>query len=241
MRFGPLRRERLPAVLRAMSLTGLRSALKAAGSPARAVQMQAYMKSALPYYGVASAPMRKLFREHLGGVTFASSADWQREVRAVWGGAKFREEKYAALFLCGHRAARPFQDASALPLYEELVVTGAWWDLVDELAGARLGKLLENDRKPVTKAMRAWSTSGNMWKQRASIICQLKLNAVMDAELLCDCIAPSIDSKEFFLRKAIGWALRQYARQDPAFVKRFVKQHEARLSGLSKREALKHL
>jgi 3-methyladenine DNA glycosylase AlkD len=219
----------------------LRARLKAMGDPAGAAKMQAYMKSALPYHGVKSTPMRALFREVLEGYAPASLAEWKRDVLALWNGATHREERYAALALCAHRGARPFQRFEALPLYEELIVSGAWWDLVDELAGSRLPVLLVADRAPMTKAMRAWARSDDLWKRRASIICQLKLNDALDVELLYDCIEPSMDSKEFFLRKAIGWALRQYAKKDPAAVKRYVKKNEARLSGLSRREALKHV
>ena len=122
-----------------------------------------------------------------------------------------------------------------------MITSGAWWDYVDEIASNRIGPLLEAFPKPMKKSMRAWSTSEDMWKRRVSILCQLDFGAKTDVELLYACITPSIASKEFFLRKAIGWALRQYARTDPAAVKRFVRAHDKQLSGLSKREALKHV
>ena len=89
--------------------------------------------------------------------------------------------------------------------------------------------------------MRQWSTDEDMWKRRSSILCQLMCKKTTDLELLVDCMAPSLASKEFFLRKAIGWALRQYAWVDPSWVKRYVNANEEKLSGLSKREALKNL
>lgn len=231
----------MPARLRALKLQAvLRRRLAELGDPADAEKMQAYMKSALPYYGVKSAPMRALFREVMAGYAPGSLSAWRDDVLTLWREARYREERYAALALCAHRGAKAFQRFDALPLYEELIVSGAWWDLVDEVAGARLPVLLVADRAPMTKAMREWSRGDDMWKRRASIICQLKLNEEMDLELLYDCIEPSLESKEFFLRKAIGWALRQYAKKDAAEVKRYVKKNEARLSGLSKREALKN-
>ena len=147
----------------------------------------------------------------------------------------------AAFALTGLPAARGFQHIEALPMYEEMVVTGAWWDYVDGVAGQRFWTLLQNDREAMTKAMLAWSTDDNVWKRRSSIICQLHAKAATDLELLYACIEPSIESKEFFLRKAIGWALRQYARTDPAEVRRYVARNEHRLSALSRREALKHI
>jgi 3-methyladenine DNA glycosylase AlkD len=89
--------------------------------------------------------------------------------------------------------------------------------------------------------MLAWSKSDDMWKRRTSIICQLGFKKNTDLDLLYACIEPSLDSKEFFLRKGIGWALRQYAWTDPAEVKRYVRRHKDRLSSLSQREALKNI
>jgi 3-methyladenine DNA glycosylase AlkD len=91
------------------------------------------------------------------------------------------------------------------------------------------------------KKMLAWSKSGDMWKRRTSIICQLRFKQNTDLDLLYACIEPSLDSKEFFLRKAIGWALRQHAWTDPAEVKRYVRRNKDRLSPLSIREALKNV
>ena len=81
----------------------------------------------------------------------------------------------------------------------------------------------------------------NIWKRRSAILIQLKAKEQTDLDFLYACIEPSLDSKEFFLRKAIGWALRQYAWTDPVEVRRYVVANEARLSGLSRREALKNL
>jgi 3-methyladenine DNA glycosylase AlkD len=89
--------------------------------------------------------------------------------------------------------------------------------------------------------MLTWSRSANIWKRRTSIICQLGFKQDTDLELLYACIEPSLDSQEFFLRKAIGWALRQHAWTDPAEVRDYVRRNRARLSSLSSREALKNL
>jgi 3-methyladenine DNA glycosylase AlkD len=91
------------------------------------------------------------------------------------------------------------------------------------------------------KAMLAWSQCDDLWKRRTAIICQLSFKKDTDLALLYACIQPALDSSEFFLRKAIGWALRQYAWTDPEEVIRYVREHEHRLSGLSRREALKNV
>ncbi len=218
----------------------VRQALQTVAEPARAPAMQAYMKSAMPYLGVSTVPRRTVLKPLFAGLDWSDGKAWQADVLAIWRDADFREERYAALELTGVKAARAFQTIDALPLYEEMIVTGAWWDYVDEIAGHRLWTLLRNDRAAMTKQMRAWSTDANMWKRRSSIICQLPAKQATDLDLLYACIEPSIGSSEFFLRKAIGWALRQYAWTDPDEVTRYVAANEHRLSGLSKREALKN-
>jgi 3-methyladenine DNA glycosylase AlkD len=171
---------------------------------------------------------------------FPSAAVWRVLVLHLWRKARYREERYAALVLASDRRATPFQTLATLPLYEELIVTGAWWDLVDDVASHRVGFLLRQHPREMKRAMRAWSRGRDLWKRRSSIICQLHFGDETDLALLYDCIEPSLSSKEFFLRKAIGWALRQYAWTDPKEVARYVRSRGDRLSPLSRREALKH-
>lgn len=221
--------------------TLLRKKLREVADPARAPGMQAYMKSGMPYLGVQAVPLRKVCRAVFGGLSWRDSGAWQRDVLALWRGAAFREERHAAIELTGVRAAGAFQRLEALPLYEEMIVTGAWWDYVDTIATQRLWVLLGNESAAMKRAMLAWSTDADMWKRRGAILCQIKAKDKTDLDLLYACIEPSLDSKEFFLRKAIGWALRQYAWTDPAEVRRYVAAHADRLSGLSRREALKNV
>jgi 3-methyladenine DNA glycosylase AlkD len=219
----------------------LRVALAKVADPVRAPGMQAYMKSAMPYLGISSVPLRRVCKEFFAGLDWSGPEAWQADVLAIWRGAEFREERYAAIELSGVKAARGFHDLSALPMYEELIVTGAWWDYVDVIAGQRLWAILQREGSAMKRAMLGWSNDANMWKRRSAILCQLRAKESTDLDLLYTCIEPSLDSKEFFLRKAIGWALRQYAWTDPAEVRRYVVRNESRLSGLSKREALKNI
>ena len=122
----------------------------------------------------------------------------------------------------------------ALPLYEELIVTGAWWDFVDAVAAGPLGALLPE----VAPVLREWSVDEDMWKRRAAIIAQVRRKAATDFALLTELIEPNRGDREFFIRKAIGWALRSYAWVDPEAVVAYCATHE--LSPLSRREALKH-
>jgi 3-methyladenine DNA glycosylase AlkD len=222
-------------------LARLRAELAAAGDPARAMGAQAYMKSAMPYHGVAATPQRAIFRRVFAQVPLPSAQGWSALVLSLWRRAEYREERYAALHLAGDRRALRFQTLAALPVYEEIVVTGAWWDYVDDVATHRLPVLLRRDPVGMQREMLAWSRGADHWKRRAAILCQLLLQERTDVALLERCIAPSLGEKDFFLRKAIGWALRQYAHTDPAWVVGYVRGHAAELSPLSKREALQAL
>ena len=219
----------------------LRTRLTAIADPARAPAMQAYMKSAMPFLGVSTVPLRAICQQLFAGLSYADSAAWQCDVLEIWRGARFREERHAAIELTGIRAARPFQTMDALGMYEEMIVTGAWWDYVDAIASQRFWPILQHDPAAMKQRMLAWASDDDMWKRRSAILSQIKAKADTDLDFLYACIEPSLDSTEFFLRKAIGWALRQYAWTDPAEVKRYVAANEARLSGLSKREALKNI
>ncbi len=215
--------------------------LKAAADASRAPAMQAYMKSAMPYLGVSAVPVRAVCKRVFADLTYADAEAWRDDVLTIWRGARFREQLYAAIELTGLRAARAFQRIDALPMYEEMIVTGAWWDVVDAIATQRLWPILLADTAPMKRAVLAWASSEDMWKRRSAILCQLPAKAATNLDLLRACLEPSLDSREFFLRKAIGWALRHYARADPEWVRRYVSAHADRLSNPSKREAMKHI
>lgn len=128
-----------------------------------------------------------------------------------------------------------------LPAYEELIVTGAWWDLVDPVATSWLGELVDSDHVAMAAVLRSWAVGGDMWKKRSSIIAQVKRRERTDLPLLYDCVEPNLADRRFFVRKAIGWALRAYAWTDPDEISRYVAANHDRLSGLSRREALKNI
>jgi 3-methyladenine DNA glycosylase AlkD len=225
----------------------VRAALAGAGDPERALAQQAYMKSALPYRGLTAPELGRLLRPVLADASLApaSREEWEVAVRALWDDPTHREERYAAHALTGHRVARAWQDPDALPLYRHLVETGAWWDHVDALAADRVGPILLSHRATVTPVMRAYAVDGHLWVRRTAILAQLKHGAATDLDLLTDVLdanlEDSLHGREFFVRKAVGWALRQHARVDPAWVRAYVANRADRLSGLSRREALKHL
>ncbi|MGH3470179.1 MAG: DNA alkylation repair protein, partial [Thermocrispum sp.] len=147
---------------------------------------------------------------------------------------------YLALDLTGHRAYHRWQDPDVLPLYRELITSGAWWDFVDELAIRRVGPILRGHRDAVTPIVRDWARADDRWLRRTSVICQVTAKGDTDTDLLTTAIEANLDDPDFFLRKGIGWALRDYARTEPGWVRAFTEVHPG-LSALSRREALKHL
>jgi 3-methyladenine DNA glycosylase AlkD len=220
----------------------IRADLAAAGDPTQATAMQAYMKSTMPFHGVPTPERRRLTRAAVTRVGAPRDrATWQAIVTELWDGATHREERYVAVDLCAMRSARSWQDASLIPLYDHFVVTGAWWDHVDAVAIALLGPILRADRSTVEPIVRAWMTDDDLWRRRTSIILQNGAKDATDDDLLADAVVANLDDRDFFIRKSIGWALRERAKSDPDWVRAFVAAHADRLSPLSRREATKHL
>lgn len=219
----------------------LREALHGAAAPAKAPAMQAYMKSAMPFLGVQTPIRRTLCKQVFATHPLPDAETWRSTILLLWREARHREERYAAVDLSGQRAYRAHQTLDALPMYEEMIVTGAWWDFVDELAIHRVGPLLRSYPGPMRRRLLAWSRSDDLWKRRTAILAQIAFQEETDLDLLFRCIEPSLPSREFFLRKAIGWSLRQLSAVRPRDVVRYVKEHEADLSPLSRREALRIL
>ena len=219
----------------------IRRELKNAADASKASAMRRYMKSAMPYRGVQSAAQRQIYRRTFTAHELPDASSWQDTALALWRTAGYREERYAAIELTGFARYRRFQTLGALPMYEQMIVEGAWWDFVDAVAIHRIGPLLAACPRTMTVRMRRWSGAENLWKRRTAIICQITFKERTNLDLLYACIERNLDDHEFFIRKAIGWALRQYAWTDAAEIRRFVRAHEGRLSGLSRREALKNI
>ncbi|HEX6150719.1 DNA alkylation repair protein [Nocardioides sp.] len=224
-----------------LDLPALRRELAAAGDADRAAGQQRYMKSALPYYGLTAPELRLLLRAHLGAYAPGSREEWEHDVRTLWDEVTHREEWYAAIAIARHRAARSWQDPAALDLYRHLIVTGAWWDVVDEIASHLVGGVLASHRVQVTPVLRRWAVDNDLWLRRTAVLSQLRHGEETDLGLLTFAIDQNLTDGSFWLRKAIGWALRQHARTAPGWVREFVSAREELLSPLSQREALKHL
>lgn len=200
------------------------------------------MKSEMPYRGVSAPNQRAIYRDLFSLHPITTWGRWRATILTLWRDAGYREERYAAIELSGYHSYRDFQTLDTLPLYEEIITTGAWWDYVDAVAIHRVGAyLLARYPKEVKRILLRWSRDEDLWKRRTSIIAQVSFKDATDLRLLYRCIENNLGDTDFFIRKAIGWALRSYAWVDPAEVKRYVSKNETTLSPLSKREALKNV
>ncbi|MBL8611759.1 MAG: DNA alkylation repair protein [Myxococcales bacterium] len=222
-------------------LLEVRRRLRAAADPERAAQTKAYLKSAMPMWGVSVPAIRAICKEVFAGAEIGGRAAWERTALGIWSAATHREERYAAILWTGDRRAEELQTTEALPLYDRLIREGAWWDLVDEIATHRLPLVLDAEPAAAKRAMLRWAGDDDVWIRRSAILCQVSRKGRTDRDLLARAIAPSLGRREFFLRKAIGWALRAYAKVEPGWVVAYVADREAELSPLSKREALRHV
>ncbi|WP_081761964.1 DNA alkylation repair protein [Saccharomonospora piscinae] len=217
-----------------------RDGLARLADPQRAPRMREYMKSELPFRGVPTPQRRQLARRVVADHPLPDRASWRRAVLTLWDHAAYREERSLAIDITGHRAHARWQTAESLPLYEHLVVTGAWWDFVDEIAINRLGPILRGDPGTVAPVVRRWAHGHDLWRRRAAVLSQNASGPRTDTALLAECLDATAGDPDFFLRKAVGWALRQYSRSNPEWVRNYVSEHPE-LAPLSRREALRHL
>lgn len=218
----------------------LRAAMAEWADPERAEAQRAYMKSPLPYYGIASPDLRAVLREPLGAHRLASFEDWEAAIQLLWDTALHREDWYAALAIAQYRWYHDWRiDLRALPLFLLMIKIGAWWDVCDEIASRLIGPLLHAHRAEMTQTLAAWAEDDHMWVRRVAILSQLKAKQETDTALLRATIEPNLGDREFFIRKGIGWALREFSKTDPGWVQDFVAAHADRISSLSKKEALR--
>ena len=216
----------------------VQAALSAVADPEKAAGMQAYMKTEMPFYGVQKAGRAPILDDLIRRFPPSDRAAYESTVLDLWN-LPHREEKYLALGVA--RRFTTFVTPVSLPLYRRLIVEGAWWDLVDEVATHLICDLVVGYPAEVWPVIDTWIDSEDMWLRRSAIVCQVGAKERTDPDRLFRYCAQRAFEQEFFIRKAIGWALRQHARIDPASVARFVTGHRQELSGLAYREATKHI
>ncbi|WP_433057988.1 DNA alkylation repair protein [Dactylosporangium sp. CS-033363] len=218
-------------------LERLQSVFGAAADPGQAAPMRAYMRDRFAFLGITSVPRRALTRDVLRDAPRPTEAELAATARACWGLAEREYQYFACDCLVKH--ARLLTPAS-MPLLHDLITTKSWWDTVDALASNVVGPIVR--AFPAERAtMDAWTAPGtDLWLVRTAILHQLKYRDQTDRNRLFDYCEAWAGERDFFIRKGIGWALREYAKTDPAGVRSFVDTHPG-LSPLSVREALKNL
>lgn len=206
----------------------------AAADPAKAGPMAAYMKNQFPYLGLQKPERTELSREFLKAKKAEPGVDFAFIERCF--ALPEREFSYLALSYLDAVKARLTPDD--LPFLEQLIQTRPWWDTVDTIAPIA-GDVLRRFPDVREAAAARWMAHESLWMRRVSILFQLKYKAATNTELLARAILVSCDTSEFFLNKAIGWALREYSKTDAAWVRQFIASH--RLHPLSVREGSKYI
>lgn len=217
-------------------LHNLKTLFEQQASPEQAGPMKQYMRNQFEFLGIKGPMHKALAKQFIAENGLPDLAQLDGIVRELWGWPE-REYHYMALtFLDRHQKQLAPEDA---PLLEYLVTTKSWWDTVDSLASHNVGRLLSQYPSSREAVIGPWRESDNIWLRRTTLLFQLGYKAQTDEALLFALVDQNKDSKEFFIQKAIGWALREYSKVAPGLVQGFVST--ASLAPLSQREALKWL
>ncbi|MFB7466722.1 DNA alkylation repair protein [Streptomyces sp. NPDC056224] len=209
----------------------------AAADPARARAMTAYMKDVAPFLGIPTPLRRELSRAVTKDTPRPSEADCAALALRCWRLPE-REYHYFAVDYLRRHVSRC--SSGLLPVARHLITTVAWWDTVDLLAVHTVGPLVAAD-PALSEVMDEWIGDEDLWLARTALLHQLRFTSATDTGRLFGYCRRRADHPDFFVRKAIGWCLREYAKTDPDAVRAFVEAERGSLSPLSVREALKNL
>ena len=211
-------------------LQDLMTAFEEAKNPQIAAEQAAYMKNRFPFLGL-KAPLRRAIQKKV----FTPPENLEETLQALWKMPE-REYTYAALDL----AVRYRKKIHHLPFIKSLIESHSWWDSVDILASNVLGYFVEANPKHL-ETMDQWIEDDNFWVRRSALLCQLKWKKNTDHTRLFAYCKKCAHESEFFIRKAIGWALREYSKSAPEAVQQFISENRSKLSPLSLREGSRHL
>ena len=205
-------------------------------NPSNSVQMQKYMKDKFEFFGINSPLRREIYGRFKKQYGLIPEENKTTIVKWCWK-APQREWQYFATEFLGKKKKKT--EKEIIDLYEHMITNKSWWDTVDFIAAHLVGSYFKQNPESILELTTRWMNSDNIWLQRTCLLFQLRYKTNTDTQLLSSFIKPLSSSNEFFIRKAIGWALREYSKTNPDFVIQFVKENT--LSGLSEREALKWL
>lgn len=201
-----------------------------------ALPMEAYLKNKFPFFGIKK-PSRSILQKSFIDLNRLKPAEELEELVLDLFNNTERELHYVAIELLVK--SRFYKNKKSIQLFERLLTSNSWWDSVDSIAVKLVGAYFTEHPNEREKWIGKWIKSNNIWLNRTAIIFQLSYKDHLDIQFLVRAILPHTHSNEFFIQKAIGWALRQYAKTNPTWVKDFVRS--TLLKPLSKREALKYL
>ncbi|MEM6347926.1 MAG: DNA alkylation repair protein [Bacteroidota bacterium] len=219
------------------SVLSLQASFQQNAHAANAVQMQAYMKDHFPFHGIKSPLRKQLQKSFIAAAVGPDKIVPRRVIEDLWQLPQ-REYQYVAMDLLEKFARKG--PAEYIDWYADLVTRKSWWDTVDLLCNSVWKHFLSHPEQRIPYTQQ-WISSDNMWLQRTALIFQRKAKLDTDWEMLQDYILLVCESKAFFIRKAIGWALREFSKHRPDLVRDFLARHGERLSPLSIREASKYL
>ena len=217
----------------------LEQSLERQAKPELARKMKAYMKDNFPFLGVPAPERKELLKRHILQHGKPEPQEELEVLHYLWD-AEARELQYCAMELWKARPKKS-RKPSDLEQINYMIANKPWWDTVDFIASNLAGTLLKEFPDLKEKAVEQWSAHESIWMNRTAILFQLKYKKDTDEDLLFALCDQFISSTEFFHRKAIGWALRELSKHKPQAVIDYVKSRKEHLSGLSYREALKHL
>nr|WP_147535155.1 DNA alkylation repair protein [Bacillus marasmi] len=205
-------------------------------NPENAIPMANYMKNLFPYLGIKTPERRKLTREIFNKIGIKKEPFDEAFVLGLWELPE-REYQYLALDYLAKSVKK--LNKQHIGLIQTLITTKSWWDTVDLLAANIAGPVVAEAKELIPEVVDGWAHHENMWLRRSAILIQLKYKQETDADLLYRYIVANADSQEFFIQKAIGWALREYSKTNPDSVKQFINSHT--LKPLSVREGSKYI
>jgi 3-methyladenine DNA glycosylase AlkD len=217
-------------------VASLKALFEQNADPVQAAPMKKYMRDQFEYLGIKTPKNTGLQKEFYTAYGLPQPSELDPILRDLWSLPE-REFQYVGMGLLGKFEKQ--LPAEFIDTVEYLIVTKPWWDTVDAIASHTVGTHFKRFPNVRETYLRKWRTSKNIWLRRTAILFQLGYKKETDFELLTGIIRENLGSKEFFINKAIGWSLRQYARVDPKAVTEFVKTTPLDL--LSRREAVKHL
>lgn len=213
----------------------LRKLFEAHSNPERAITMSKYMKDHFRFYGIAAADRKNLYKDFLKSEKVTKTVDWAFLEQCY--GDEHREFQYLVYdYLL---AMKKFVHFENIPQIKLFIMTRSWWDTVDFLSQV-VGNIAMMDSR-VDELMLAWSLEENIWIKRVAILYQLRFKTKTNPTQLEQIILNCLGTNEFFINKAIGWALREYSKVHPEWVRQFLADYQEKLAKLSVREASKYL